>query len=328
MKRRTFLISATAATLAAPSIVRAQSKTKLTMGQANDPALIAPLWAAANNKVTSDLVEIDFSYVSIPAVIQAIMTQQYDLAPCVTQAMPKLAARGLPVKAISAGFRYSEGGGGSRLWVMADGAASPKELKGGKIGVSSLSSGGVTNNRIMMAEVYGLDVSIDGGDFTWLEIPPGTLPTALQSGQIDAAVLSNSQDYAASENDDMRPLFDVNGEMRKFFDVQVPGIMTVGFESKLNERPEEFKAADELLLASRNYMLENRDEVFGAVAEEQGSDTAYLDWYYSKYADAGYDLLQSDLVAMDAYWAALKKLGELDSYPDPKTLIWEQATFE
>ena len=211
---------------------------------------------------------------------------------------------------------------------MADGAASPKELKGGKIGVSSLGSGGVTNNRIMMAEVYGLDVSIDGGDFTWLEIPPGTLPTALRSGQIDAAVLSNSQDYSASENDDMRPLFDVNGEMRKFFDVQVPGIMTVSFEDRLNERPDEFKAADELLLASRNYMLENREEVFGAVAEEQDSDTAYLDWYYSKYADAGYDLLQSDLVAMDAYWAALKKLGELKSYPDPKTLIWDQATYE
>lgn len=327
MKRRTFMLSA-AATIAMPYVARAQSKSKLSMGQANDPALIAPLWAAANNKVTSDRVEIDFSYVSIPAIIQAIMTQQYDLAPGVTQALPKLTARGLPVKAISAGFRYSQGGGGSRLWVMNNGAATPQDMKGGKIGVSSLSSGGVTNNRIMMAEVYGLDVSLEGGDFTWVEIPPGTLPTALQAGQIDAAVLSNSQDYAASERDDMRPLFDVNGEMRKYFDVQVPGIMTISFEDRLNERPEDFKAADELLLASRNYMLENREEVFNAVAEEEGSETAYLEWYYSKYADAGYDLRQSDLVAMERYWEALKKLGELKSYPDPKTLIWDQATFD
>lgn len=326
MKRRTFMMGMSA-TLLTPHIARAQSKAVVTVAQAADPALEAALWAAMNGKVTSDTVDLRVDLVSIPATIQAISTQQYDIVVAVMHLLPRLAQQGVPVRIVSSCFRYSKNGGGSRLWVMADGPKTPEDLKGKKIGVSSLASSGVTNNRIMLSELFGSNVALDGGDFTWVEIPTATLPAALEGGQVDAVVLSNTQDYAASQDTRKRVLIDTNGEMRKAFDVQVPGTVMVSYEDRLEARKAEFLEANRLLAASVEYLNNNRDEVFAAIAEKAKIKAEYLKWYYEFYADAAYDFVPSDLVAIGKYWEAAKKAGVIEDYPAPETLLWEEVKF-
>src|SRR5690606_1831546 len=120
MKRRTFCIGA-ASTLFAPYIARAQTKARITLAQAADPALEAALWPVMNGRIPSDKVEFDISFVSIPATVQAISTQQYDIVVCGTNLLPTFYRQGLPLKVLSTCFRYSEKGGGTRLWVAKDG---------------------------------------------------------------------------------------------------------------------------------------------------------------------------------------------------------------
>jgi NitT/TauT family transport system substrate-binding protein len=305
--------------LTGPSV----AKELVTMVHPTDPIFEASVWPILNNKVTSDKIDLTVAFTSIPAVIQSATTKQYDLVPMVSNALPRLVERGLPLKIMSTNQRYSFDGG-SNLYVAASGPIkSPDDLKGKTIGVTSLNSSGVTAMRIILADGYKTNVALEGGDFKWVEMPLAVLQTALASGRVDGAILSNQFDYMAQSNKDLRPLF--RKSLKSTLGVAVPTTVVIGYEDKLKARPEAFIEANRLLRASAEYVSAHPDEVFNAIAEKNKIDAGYLKWYYSHYAEVPYDLTKDDLVGIKAFWAAIAKLGAIKSIPKVEDLVWDKA---
>lgn len=301
------------------------SKEVITMVHPHDPIFEMSMWPILNGKVKSDNVEFKVTFTSIPAVIQAASTKQYDLVPMVTQAIPRLVERGLPFKVIATNQRYEFSGGGSHLYVAANGPIkSVADLKGKTIGVTSLNSSGVTATRIVLQSKYNANVALDGGDFKWVEMPLAVLPTAVQSGRVDAAILSNQQDYQAQHNQtEFRAL--IPEGLRDALGVAVPTTMVISFDDKLKARPEAFVEAARMLRESAEYFLKNQDEVFSASAKGDSGDVAYMKWYIANYASIPYDLTKDDFKGMQALWEASKKLQIVKDAPQVKDVIWERA---
>lgn len=322
--RMTALFAALAGVLLAAS-TPAASKEIITMVHPHDPIFEASMWPILNGKVKSDKVEFQVTFTSIQAVIQAAQTKQYDLVPMVTQVLPRLVDRGLGFKVISTNQRYQFDGGGSHLYVKADGPIkSVADLKGKTIGVSSLNSSGVTASRVVLLEKYKANVALDGGDFKWVTMPLAVLVTALQSGRIDAAVLSNQQDYEALHNQkEFRVL--VPEGLKDAVGVSVPTTMVISYDDKLSARPEAFVEAARMLNESAKYVRAHPDEVFTAVAKKDNADIGYMKWYFKNYADIPYDLTTDDLKGIQAFWDAAKKLQIVKGTPPVKSVIWDRA---
>lgn len=304
------------------------AKEKVTLMHPTDPAFEASVWPILAGKVKSDKIDFEISFSSIQAVIQAVGTQQYDLLPMVTNVLPRLAARGVPAKIIATNQRYSLKGGGSRLYVAAKSPVkSIEDLKGKTIGITSLSSSGVTATRISMSVLANVNVEFDGGDFKWVEMPLAVMPTALSSGRIDAAVLSNQYDYAAFNDKENYRLILPKG-LTDALGVEVPGTVIIGYTPKLEARPEAFVEAARMLKASAEYVHKNQNEVFGAVAKKNNINPEYLKWYYEYYADIPYNLTKADLKGIVAFWGALQKLKMLKDIPDVNKLVWDKVKVE
>jgi len=302
----------------------AAPKEVVTMVHPHDPIFEMSMWPILNGKVKSDKVEFKVTFTSIPAVIQAASTKQYDLVPMVTQAIPRLVERGLPFKVLATNQRYQFSGGGSHLYVAANGPIkSVADLKGKTIGVTSLNSSGVTATRIVLQSKYNANVALDGGDFRWVEMPLAVLPTAVQSGRVDAAILSNQQDYQALHNKNEFRVLIPEG-LKDALGVAVPTTMVIGFDDKLKARPEIFVEAARMLRESSEYFMKNQDEVFSASAKDSG-DVAYMKWYIANYASIPYDLTKEDFKGMGTLWDAAKKLQIVKEAPQVKDVIWERA---
>ena len=320
-------LGALIATLALACGTPAIAKDKVTLVHPTDPIFEASVWPIQQGKVTSDKVDLQVSFTSIQAVIHAVGTKQYDLIPMVTNILPKLAERGVPVKIIATNQRYSLKGGGSRLYVTANSPIkSVADLKGKTIGVTSMRSSGVTSVRVVLSEVHHANVAAEGGDFKWVEMPLAVLRTALTSGRVDAAILSNKYDYEASHSKDFRLL--LKKSLNDAVHAQVPGTVILGYSDKLAARPDTFVEAARLLKASADYVDAHQDEVFGAVAKKNGVDAAYLKWYYAYYANIPYDLTKGDLKGIEAFWGALKKLHMLKKTPKVESMVWDRIKVE
>ena len=305
----------------------AMAKDVVTLVHPTDPIFEASVWPIQNGKVTSDKIDLQVSFTSIRAVIHAVGTKQFDLVPMVTNILPKLSARGVPVKIIATNQRFSVKGGGTRLFVAANSPIkSIADLKGKTIGVTSMRSSGVTGVRIMLSELYHANVATEGGDYKWVEMPLAVLRTALTSGRIDAAVFSNQYAYKALHGKDFRLLLDK--DLNDAVHAQVPGTVILGYTDKLAARPADFVEAARLLKASADYVASHQDEVFGAVAKKNDIDPAYLKWYYASYATIPYDLTKGDLKGIEAFWGALKKLHMLKKTPPVESLVWDRIKVE
>src|SRR6185312_16195688 len=74
----------------------------ITYGSLPDPGYDAVVWAIENGKVSDPNVTIKVERVSsIPALMQAAMTQQFNLLPNGILSMPQMRESGLPIKIVS-----------------------------------------------------------------------------------------------------------------------------------------------------------------------------------------------------------------------------------
>ena len=71
-------------------------------------------------------------------------------------------------------------------------------------GVYSLNSTSITLVRIALWKKYGHNVSFQGGDSEWVQVPAPTIPAALSSDQIDAGTLIHAQAYKAMKRGEFR----------------------------------------------------------------------------------------------------------------------------
>lgn len=323
----TFRWIATLATLVALAFASpAGAQQTVTFGYLADPSHEAVMWALKNGKVTSDKIEVEATALEIPALIQATAARTYDVIETAAMAIPRARSRGLELLIMGTGLRYHKSGEGAGIWVRKDSdIQSIDELKGKRLAVYSLGSSGITLVRIALHDVYGLDVSLQGGDLEFVEMPAPGMPAALASGNVDAATLIHAQAFQAMQTGDFRPIAQTAQDLSKAFDLRMVSAVIAGYADKLQAEPEIYREFQRLLLASMEYARAHPDEVFAAVGKEYDVDPAFFEAWFSRFSEFPAVLAEQDETAIGLLWEKAKGLGLLDDYPPVEEAVWSDA---
>lgn len=317
------------ATVLAASTAMAEQKT-ITFSHLANPSHEAALWAVKQGKVTSDKIKIEVTPLDIAALQQAIAARTFDVVEGAAMAIPRANARGLPLKIIGTAQRAHSSGEGSSIWVKADSPLKTiEDLKGKRLGGYTLSSAGMTLNRIALSQVYGLNIDAKGGDVQFVELPESALAASLAAGNVDAATLIHSQNYEARKSGDFRVLAELGKGMAEKFGMRTITSVLVGYGDKLEQDPESYQEFLRLFRASVDYAMANQDEVFTAVAKQESIDREFFDLWFNSFTEIPVFISQGDLDAIDMLWTESTKLGVLD-VPFTKALeaTWDKAIFE
>mgnify|MGYP001474757935 CR=1 FL=1 len=289
----------------------------VTVGMIADPGYHSAMWAIVNGKVSDPNVEVTVDFMPIPAAHQAALSQQYDIMPNGTNAIPALAEQGLPVKVLGTVIRYLDGDDVVQpgLWVLKDSPIQNLEdLKGKSIAVQSVSAGDVVSRRAIMQELYGYNVDAIGGDFNWVEIPGSQFEAALEAGRVDAAAFSNVKAYQINKSPEYRAVMRGGADLIKLYGAPLPAILL--YTTKSEEKPEAIAVAARLLHESAMYLKEHQDEIFADVAPQYNMEPADLQGWFNEFGEMPYALTEGDKEVMVKSWATAVKLGILSSAPE------------
>ena len=327
MKRRTVL-----KLMAAPALMTvarpgfAQTKEKVTYAYLLDPAYDAVTWAMSNGKVTSDRITVEARGLAIPQLIQATSAKQYDVIMTAVIAIPPAAARGLELRVLSNALQQSPAGEGAGIWVKSDSPIKgPKDLKGKALGSYALRSTGYTQVRVALTHKYGLNAALEGGDFKQLEIQAPNLPGALAAGQIDAATLIHSQAYRALKSGEFRAIAETGRDNIEHFGMRFVSALNVSYPERLAQRPDAFREFNRMFRESVRYALAHRDEVFGAVGQQNNLPPEFFNWWFEKSSDVPGTFEESHAQAIMKFYELSKEIGMIQSFPDIRTVVWEHA---
>jgi len=325
-KLRSLAGLALAAAIGLATATTAFAKETVTFGYLADPSHEAVVWALKNGKVTSDSIAVEATALEIPALIQATAARTYDVIETAAMAIPRARERGLDLRIIGTGLRYHKAGEGAGIWVKADSPIqSVEELKGKRLAVYSLGSAGITLVRIALADVYGLNVALQGGDLQFVEMPAPGMPAALASGGVDAATLIHAQAFKAMQTGEFRPIAQTAQDLSKKFGLRMVSAVLAGYGDKLDADPEKYREFERLLVASLDYALAHQDEVFGAVGKEFDVDPAFFTTWFSSFSEFPVVISDQDEKAIALLWEKAKGLGILKSYPPVSEVIWGKA---
>lgn len=304
----------------------AAAQDKMTYGTLADPAFAAASWAIVHGKVKSDKLTIDVKPVSIPAMIQALSTKQYDAVAAAVPTIPIAIARGIPVVILSSALRLRSEGVSGDLWVKADSPIkTAADLKGKTIGVYGVQSTGIMLTRYVLTKKYGLNTALEGGDVKIAELPAPTIPGAVVAGRIDAGAFLHFQAYTATQGKELRNIGAGQSDMNEVVGVPTVTAVTVSYADRLAAKPEMFKEFNRMLKASYDYMLANQAEVYGAIAKESNTPIAYMQTFFAKFAEMPQIVSDDDIKAYQRTWEISKEMKLFEKFPNAKDVVWEHA---
>lgn len=312
-----------AAAMALGATTAAWSKDTMTFGYLADPSQEVLLWAVRNGKVSSDLIEIQATPLDIPALLQATPARTYDVIMTAAMAVPRAMERGLDLRILATSLRSNVSGQSGNIWVPKDSPIkSAKDLKGKSLAVLSIGSAAATLLRISLNKSDGLDVTIPGGDITFVELPPPAMPPALATGKVDAAQLSHIQAYQARKSGDFVPVVETDRNLFEATKLLAVSAVLAGYQSKLDEAPENYREFLRLLRASRDYALANPTEVFPAVAAAYKVEPDYFTTWFAEFFTVPLEFADQDKQAVEMLWREAKALAVLPSYPTIDEATW------
>ena len=326
---RTILRSGLAA-LAAAMLIQITTpvgaKEVVTFGYLADPSHEAILWPLRNGKVKSDLIDVQPTGLQISALIQATSARTYDVIETAAMAIPRAREHGLDLLIMGTGLRYHPSGEGAGIWVKKDSPIKTiADLKGKRLAVYSLGSAGITLVRIALHDVYGLNVSLKGGDLEFVEMPAPAMPAALATGKVDAAALIHAQAYKAMQTGEFTPIAQTAQDLTDKFHLRMVSAVLAGYGEKLRAMPDVYREFQRVLRASMEYAKAHPDEVFPAVGKEFNIEPGFFSAWFSRFSDFPVVLSDQDVKAIALLWEKAKELDILKSYPPIQETIWDKA---
>ena len=322
--KRRHLIAAAPALLGVPAL-KAQARQKITYAYLMDPAYDAVVWALRNGKVRSDAVDVEATGMLIPQLLQATATKQFDVVMTAVIGVPAAAARGLELRILSAALQYAPAGEGGGVWVKKGSPIkSPAELKGKTLASYGLRSTGYMYAREAMRLKFGLNMALQGGDIRQVEVQAPNLPAALATGQADAATLIHSQAWRAMQSGDFVNICETSQILNQAYGPMISAV-NVSYPDKLAARGEAFQAFNQLLKASIDYALSNRDEVFGAVARQANIDRKFFDWWFDRTTSVPAVFSDAHARAVTKGWEIAQAMGMEAKVPDVRAHTWDKA---
>lgn len=302
------------------------AKEVIKFADLQDPVFEAAVYPITSGKIKSDLVDLDISFLGIPALNQAPATRQYDIIHAASISVPRGLSRGIPLVILAISQRYTKSGNGNSIWVAKNSPYKTiQDLKGHTIGVYGLQSGGIATVREVLALKYGFNVDLEKGDFKFVELPTSALPAALLAGRIDAATLVHAQIYKAEQAGEFRSVLNTQDDTYELFGMGVPQIVIAGYADRVAAKPEVYKEVARMLNASIKYVLSHRDEVFPIIAAKDKIDVAYFDAWFKGSGEIPYAINAQDRDGLRKSWQAAQKIGAIGSVPDVNKVIWSDA---
>lgn len=306
----------------------ATAKDTITFAYVIDPMHEAMMYALKNGKVSSDKVTVEPKAVDLGALLQGTISKRFDLVETAATSLPRAIAQGLDVKIVGTALRAQDGQG-TDIWVK---NSSPikdiREIKGKVVGFPAISSTSVTLARIALWKGAGLNIDLNGGDFRYQETPSPALAGTLSTGRIDAAMLALSYGYRAKKSGEFRSIFNANKVNFQVFGVPPVTAVIVGYPERLSKAPDAYRAAIELLRASRAWALSHKDEVYRAVGKAENIDPEFFDISMREYFDFPVTLSKGDITAIGKLWGFAQELKLIDKYPPINSVVWDKALIE
>ncbi|HEU5018268.1 MAG TPA: MqnA/MqnD/SBP family protein [Pseudolabrys sp.] len=329
MIHRTFLRRGLAA-LAAAALLQfaspASAKEVVTFGYLGDPSHEAVLWALRHGKVKSDTIEVKATGLRIPALIQATSARTYDVIETAAMAIPRARSHGLDLLILGPALRYHKAGEGSGIWVKNDSPIKTvADLKGKRLAVYSIGSAGITLVRIALHDVYGLDVSLKGGDLQFVEMPAPAMPAALATGKVDAATLIHAQAFKAMKTHEFRVIAQTAHGLSEKYGLRMVSAVLAGYADKLKAKPEIYREFQRVLYASMEYARQHPKEVFTAVGKQFNIDPDFFKVWFTRFSDFPVVMSDQDSKAIAFLWKHAKELGILKDYPPVEQTVWDKA---
>lgn len=292
----------------------------------DDDARRAAFYAIENGDVSSDVLpDVEISYLQIPALIQATGTDQYNLGETSTIGMAKALAGGVELRA--AALLSANTGGGVAMYTAADSdVQSPGDLEGRTIGVTSFGSNATLLTRMVLADQYGLDTALQGGDVKFVELDPSQLVTSVERGQVDAADLFHLAGWSAEKDGGLRKLQQTDAEFHDTTGAWLVGSALVVTQDELDAGPECVAAFQELLAESVAYTRDNIETVAEAVSAETGVEQEFIEyWWTSGAYDFGGTLDQEWQDWTQTLWDSAAEYGEIPESPELSELVVESG---
>ncbi|ARP83885.1 hypothetical protein CAL12_25750 [Bordetella genomosp. 8] len=310
--------------IAAP--VLAQQRAVITYAYLLDPAYDVVTWAMRNGKVASSTIDVQARALAIPQLIQATSAKQYDVIMAAVVSLPAAVQRGLSVSVLATSLRAAPAGEGAGVWVPRDSALKkPQDLKGKTLGSYGLRSTGYTQIRIALTKKYGLNMALEGGDVSQVEIQAPNLPGALASGKLDAATLIHSQAYRAMKSGDYRLIAETARDNNEIFKTRFVSAVNIGYPERLSKQPEAYVEFCRVFRESLKYAMANKAEVFGAVGKESGLEPDFFEWWFTRNSEVPAYFSDEHAQAITLFYEQARDLGVLKSFPDIRTLVWDKA---
>jgi NitT/TauT family transport system substrate-binding protein len=321
--RTTLLASTFAALLAAP----AAAKDTISFAYLLDPAYDAVVWPLTHGKVTSETVDVHVKSLDIPALLQATGAKTYDVVMTAAIGVPQAKSRGLELSIMATALRnHAQGGKGGAIYVKADSPyKTMQDLKGKTLATQSMPSTGTTLMRIGLWKTYGMNVSFDGGDLRWVEVPATAMPGALLTGRIDAASLTHSEAYNASRSKEFRIVASLDDAINKAIGEPAVVAILAGYPEKLAAKPAAYKEFARMVKASADYTRAHVDEVAGALSKETKMDPSFFSDWLNEYTEVPMAVSDNDVKAIQRLWELSKELNIIKEYPSAESMIWRDA---
>ena len=325
--KKTLITAAIAGLLTASS---ASAKETIKYAYLLDPSLEGIMYAIKKGIVKSDKINIEFSTLAIPALIQSTPTKRYDVIMNAVMAIPLAKARGLELVVLSTALRAGSTRENAAVWVKKNSPVKTiADLKGKTIGDAALRSTGTTWVRIALNAKYGVNVSYKNGDFKWVQMPPPALFGALETGRVDAATLIHSMAYKAEKSGNFRVIAYTSRDLYEKLGVDTVSAVNVSYPEKLKARPEAFKEFNRMLKASVDYAVANPQKVGEAIAKDAGISPDFFSAWLKRYSTFPAVVSKADTKAYETVWANAKKLEILKfPYPKGEDVVWEHAIRE
>jgi NitT/TauT family transport system substrate-binding protein len=241
--------------------------------------------------------------------------------------VPQAKSRGLELSIMATALRnQAQGGKGGAIYVKADSPyRTMQDLKGKTLATQSMPSTGTTLMRIGLWKTYNMNVSFDGGDLRWVEVPATAMPGALLTGRIDAASLTHSEAYNARNSKEFRVVANLDDAINKAIGEPAVVAILAGYPEKLAAKPAAYEEFARMVKASADYTRAHIDEVSGALAKDTKMDPSFFADWLNEYTQVPMVVSDDDVKAIQRLWELSKELNIIKEYPPAESMIWKDA---
>jgi len=302
-----------------------QEKVSLTFG--DNPYGYAANAVLAYTALYEGIVKpegVDFKVMHAPidANERLMFAGQRDLGTMSFLAYFTARARGVPLVAVAVEQRLQQtersGTPANALYVRAAaGIDNPKKLEGKKVGLPLMRSASSLYAQAILKDRYGVDLS----KITWVDKPPPILYQILQLGEVDAAVLYGEPSYRALREPSLKVSFVTPDVWEAWTGTTTITTLIVAKASVVEKYPKAVKSVLSAMQKSREYGLQNTDQILDIAAKKlglskdhlkQGVGTAYF----------AFEVSPKDLESLNHLLKYAVELKLIDKELDPSTLFF------